>query len=115
MCHLCGKENPLVDSHGGEHLMLGSAEIRSFSNRGAIFAAPDLIFHYVSVHHYNPPVEFITSLSEGPCPSSPEFLERLRKLGYSWSAATLLSEKEAGKITKWRLPSAAQNENYSGS
>ena len=90
--------------------MLGSAEIRSFSNRGAIFAAPNLIFHYVSVHHYNPPEEFIASLSEGPCPSSPEFFERLRKLGYSWSAATLLNEEETEKITKWHPPGVAQND-----
>ena len=73
--------------------MLGAGEIRSFSKRGAIFAAPNLIFHYVAVHNYNPPEEFIESLSEGPCPPSSEFFERLGQLGYSWNPAVLLDEE----------------------
>ena len=83
-CHLCRESYPMKAWRNGESQMLGSAEIRAFSNRGAIFAAPNLIFHYVSVHGYQPPDEFIDALSEGPCPPDPEYFVRLEKLGHPW-------------------------------
>jgi hypothetical protein len=90
-CHLCFVDRsqlPPFESHfferNGEKLMLGSAEVRTFSNRGAIFAAPNLIYHYISVHHYQPPEEFVDSLTEGPCPPDPEYFTRLDKLGHEW-------------------------------
>jgi hypothetical protein len=82
-CHLCSVDYtriPPCESHfferNGEKLLLGSAEIRSFSNRGAIFAAPNLIYHYISAHHYQPPEEFLESIAEGPCPPDPEYFAR---------------------------------------
>jgi hypothetical protein len=91
-CHLCPQGEvhiPPFESHfyarNGERLLLGSAEIRSFSNRGPIFAAPNLVYHYVEAHHYCPPSEFVDSLSESPCPPEPEYLSRLAKLGHDWN------------------------------
>lgn len=91
-CHLCIANNsrtPPFESHyferNGEKLLLSSAEIPSFSNRGAIFAAPNLIYHYISAHHYQPPEEFIESLTEGLCPPDPEYFARLEKLGHEWT------------------------------
>ena len=98
-CHLCPRGEshiPPSESHlserNGEHLILGSAEIRSFSNRGAIFAAPNLIYHYIAAHHYRPPDEFVDSLSEGPCPPDPEYFLRLEKLGHEWSPKPVLDK-----------------------
>jgi hypothetical protein len=95
-CHLFPADrllSPAFESHiferNGEKLLLGSAEIRSFSNRGAIFAAPNLIYHYISTHHYRPLEEFIESLSEGHCPPDPEYFARLEKLGHDWNLAKL--------------------------
>jgi hypothetical protein len=45
-----------------EEISLGSAEIRLASQGGAIFAAPDLICHYVAIHGYCPPDEFLAAL-----------------------------------------------------
>lgn len=45
----------------GEELLLGSAEIR-VGIGAVIYAAPDLIFHYVSVHPYHPPAAFLHAL-----------------------------------------------------
>lgn len=45
-----------------EELLLGSAEIR-VSIGAVTFAAPDLIFHYTSVHHYDPPLHFCMRFS----------------------------------------------------
>jgi hypothetical protein len=83
-CHLCPGSYPIRAARNHEERPLGSAEIRAFSNRGAIFAAPNLIYHYMSVHGYRPPDEFIEELSEGPCPPDPEYFAKLEKLGHSW-------------------------------
>lgn len=64
----------------GETLFLGSAEIRVFGRNELIYAAPTLIYHYISVHHYNPPEEFLRALKESPKPPDPVYVERLKKL-----------------------------------
>ena len=85
-CHMCWEWGaPHQFSWKGEGQHLGSAEIRVFSNRGTIFAAPNLIFHYVSDHGYRPPEEFLEALSETPCPPDPEYFRRLQNLRYTWS------------------------------
>ncbi len=62
-------------------LKLGSAEIRVFGNGGKIYAAPNLIYHYVTVHGYKTPDEFVSALKEGPLPGSKEYFDRLHSLG----------------------------------
>ncbi len=64
----------------GESLSLGSAEIRIFGKDGIIYAAPTLIYHYVSVHHCRPPDEFLEALRSGPRPPVPDYFDRLEKL-----------------------------------
>jgi hypothetical protein len=64
----------------GERLVLGSAEIRVFGKDGLIYAAPNLIYHYVSVHHYNPPDEFLEALRSEPRPPDPKYCSRLEAL-----------------------------------
>jgi hypothetical protein len=62
-CSLCAKPKyPVEEVWKGKSLNLGSAEIRVKSRRGPIFAAPNLIFHYVKEHHYCPPRVFIDAL-----------------------------------------------------
>jgi hypothetical protein len=61
----------------GERMRLGYAQIRVFGKRGKVYAAPNMIYHYVTVHHYKPPAEFIQALKYGPCPPDPEYLDRL--------------------------------------
>lgn len=47
----------------GAESMIGSAEIRVGIEGGkAAFAAPNLVIHYVEVHGYLPPQEFVSSL-----------------------------------------------------
>jgi hypothetical protein len=64
----------------GETLFLGSAEIRVFGSDELIYAAPTLIYHYISIHHYKPPEEFLRALKESPKPPDPVYLRRLKKL-----------------------------------
>ena len=49
-CYLCTPQilDVVYATRGEKTLKLGSAEIRVFSSEGKIFAAPDLIYHYVT-------------------------------------------------------------------
>ena len=66
----------------GEQLELGYAEIRVLGERGKIYAAPNMLYHYVTVHHYKPPDEFVRALKNGPCPPNDEYLVRLAMVGF---------------------------------
>ena len=71
---------PMEVAWSGTVLRLGSAEIRVFGNDGSIYAAPNLIFHYVTAHQYKLPARFIEALRSGPDPESPEYERRLVEL-----------------------------------
>ena len=83
-CEFCSDEEVYKAEHHGERLLLGTSEIRVFSSEGKIYAAPTLIYHYVSVHKYAPPGEFIRALMEGPAPPDQAYLDRLDDLRLEW-------------------------------
>jgi hypothetical protein len=58
-------------------IMLGDAEMRVFGPKGRIYAAPNMLYHYVRVHHYKPPDEFLQALKNGPFPPDPKYLSKL--------------------------------------
>jgi hypothetical protein len=61
-----------------ERLSAGYHEIRVFSeDLQTIYAAPTLIWHYITEHHYQPPKEFIEAVIKGPQPGSEHYLELL--------------------------------------
>ncbi len=66
---------------GEQEIRLGSAEIRIIG-KGAVYAAPNLVYHYVEAHNYRPPEEFIQAVLEGPLPGTPEY--ELFKLDRKW-------------------------------
>ena len=53
-CDLCVPRTFGRAERGGTKLVLGFAEIRVFSPDGRIYAAPNMIYHYVEAHHYRP-------------------------------------------------------------
>lgn len=60
-CELCGGE--LIDMEEYEIGLLGHAEIWvPDRNSGMIYAAPELILHYIYHHDYLPPQEFINAV-----------------------------------------------------
>jgi len=78
-CPFCqGTSFGILAQCGKEERRLGSAEIRVIGRGGVVYAAPDLIYHYVVEHHYCPPDEFIQAVLEGPLPGSLEY-EALKK------------------------------------
>jgi hypothetical protein len=62
-CELCS-EAPvgLPVNVGGKVVNLGHAEVHVESGDGTLFAAPDLIYHYVTDHNYMPPEDFIAAI-----------------------------------------------------
>jgi len=69
----------------GREEKLGYSEIRVFGENDIIYAAPNLVFHYVTAHHYKMPDEVIAALKHGPAPPEQEWFDRLRPTGVSMS------------------------------
>lgn len=63
LCEFCDSREPIVIKHKSEQIALGSAEIWIPSTGGiGVFAAPDLVYHYVVAHMYLPPQDFINAV-----------------------------------------------------
>lgn len=61
------------------------------------YAAPALIYHYVLVHSYSPPEEFVRSVVESQGPDESYFL-RLASMGIEWSPTIRRSELRKFRI-----------------
>jgi hypothetical protein len=84
-CEFCPSCSAHKAERKGESLLLGAAEVRVFSGDGRTYAGPTLIYHYVAVHHYKPPDEFMQALREGPRPPTQEYFDGLARLNLEWS------------------------------
>jgi hypothetical protein len=87
-CEFCPTGSARRAERNGERRLLGTAEIRVFSPVGWIYAAPNLIYHYVAVHHYRPPDEFLQALREGPRPPSQDFFNALSEAELEWNSTS---------------------------
>jgi len=86
ICDLCKtqiKEVPIIE-YKGKTLKVGSAEIRIFGKNMIKYAAPNLLFHYVTKHSYLPPAEFIDAVSNSIDPYSEEYQKLLTKYFSNW-------------------------------
>jgi hypothetical protein len=85
-CELCVPAKTVLASRGdGLRRLLGTSEIRVFAGDGKIYAAPTLVYHYVSTHRYGPPDEFVRALKDGPRPTSQDYFDQLKKLDLKWN------------------------------
>ena len=75
-CPFCADGLISKEVSEGRWIAAGSAEIRVFDG-SAWFAAPNLVGHYVEVHHYAPPASFLRAVLQGPAPFSPEYEQLL--------------------------------------
>ena len=84
-CDFClDASRPTLADKNDEVLRLGSAEIRVPGEDGVVYAAPNLIYHYVTTHHYQPPTQFIEAVLNHPHPSSPEYIQFLDQLAVDY-------------------------------
>ena len=99
ICELCDDGQGWTGNRNGVKLQLGSAEIRVFGEGGTIYAAPDLIYHYMRDHHYRPPEAFLEALMRSPRPASPDYIQQIERHKFDW----FLREHNRKKI--WAEPS----------
>src|SRR5262245_33140004 len=76
-CEFCpALSSTITISEGATKHRLGSCIIEVFGADNTIYAAPDLIYHYVRDHQYRPPELFIESVLHGPAPLSRKYRAR---------------------------------------
>ena len=65
-CDFCSAVAPSVlgGEEGTVELLLGSAELHVEGAGGVVYAAPDLVLHYILEHDYCPPREFCQAVLE---------------------------------------------------
>lgn len=104
-CNLCNEKGHTVSIKlkGKTVLSLGSCEIFVFADNGLIYAAPNLIYHYVLDCDYLPPEEFIEAVVRSPRPPSDEYLALLARLSATRISCPLV-EMVTGKPI-WMPPS----------
>ena len=116
-CDLCVPPRAVSAIRGNAKLPLGSAEIRVLSKEGfsplpqrlrneessgllllrksavpfSVYAAPNLVYHYVDAHHYKPPDEFLDALREGPRPPDEKYFQCLKELDLEWGTTASLT------------------------
>lgn len=80
-CEFCETPiQPLLARHGSKELELGAAEIWVPGQDGIVYAAPNLIYHYVTAHNYKPPDAFINAVLSAPLPTTLEYFAFLDQL-----------------------------------
>lgn len=62
-CVFCvNSKKPIRATRDGVTIALGDAEVRIRGVKGTTFAAPTLVYHYITDHSYLPPAAFIEAL-----------------------------------------------------
>jgi hypothetical protein len=52
----------ISESRNGKKIVLGNTDIYAVGLDGCVYCAPGLIYHYIAVHHYAPPAEFVAAV-----------------------------------------------------
>lgn len=58
-CYWCRPGSPILLNHDGREAFLGGSIVTVRHGNGTVYAAPDLICHYVEKHRYLPPAKFV--------------------------------------------------------
>lgn len=90
-CEFCSQPAPLFYKIKGEHILLGTAEIRVFGADGQIYAAPDMLVHYIADHGYLPPREFLDAVMACPDPASETYCRLIEDLGLEFGVRSRFS------------------------
>lgn len=87
-CKICGSVDAILYDTASKKLVLGDAEIRVFCPSGDIYAAPNMLLHYIIVHDYLPPPSFLQAVEKSPVPPHQDYFDLLRAQNYEWSETT---------------------------
>jgi hypothetical protein len=61
-CDFCANRDRISVTDAVGVIWLGAAEIWVPGGGGLIYAAPDMVYHYINAHGYRPPREFIDAV-----------------------------------------------------
>jgi hypothetical protein len=97
-CNLCSDagHEVRIKLAGGGLIHLGSCEIRVFAENGIIYAAPNLVYHYVMDCEYLPPEPFVEAVIKSPRPPSDDYIALLARRSANWLSCPLV-EMVSGK------------------
>lgn len=71
LCPFCpAKTYSSLARRGNEECSLGGSEVWVLGHDGIVYAAPNLLYHYMQRHQYRPPTEFLDALMTGPLPGT---------------------------------------------
>ncbi len=73
----------ITERRHGAKVLLGDAEIRIVYNEN-VYAAPNLVYHYVVKHHYRPPDVFIEAVLHGALPDTEAYMDFIRSHKIDW-------------------------------
>lgn len=60
-CEFCAEEEIWLQAPDGAERMLGTGEVR-IPGEGVLYAAPNLVVHYIGAHGYRPPHVYLDAL-----------------------------------------------------
>lgn len=76
-CSLCDdRDGPGSFSLGERRVTIGIANI-FVPDRDVVFVAPSMILHYIAVHQYQPPRQFLEAVKRCPPMGSPQYVEAI--------------------------------------
>ncbi|RDY26486.1 hypothetical protein [Lachnotalea glycerini] len=102
--YLDNKIDTYTACYNGYQILLGAAEIRVMNlKKGVVYAAPNLIIHYILNHQYVPPEEFIEAVMNGPNPNSEEFTNMI---------VDVYKYKQSSRSSSLVCPYCGSNKNY---
>ena len=81
VCGLCGHDENnwgIRIDNGQEQFDVGNGDIIVFGQED-IYVAPNMIYHYVVNHNYQPPDSFVIATLNSPLPKTQEYSELLGK------------------------------------
>ena len=84
-CEFCSDPHANAAERSGQTFLLGSAEIRVPAGPRHLYAAPNLIYHYVTAHRYAPPPGFVRAVLSAPCPPEKTYFDTLAEIGLNWT------------------------------
>lgn len=92
LCNICNNHGHEVRIAvgGSKFINLGSCEIRVFGIGGVVYAAPNLIYHYVTKCDYLPPNGFVDAVITSPLPPTQEYISILAERSKKWLPCPLV-------------------------
>jgi hypothetical protein len=82
----------------------GTGEYRYYSRKGEVYSAPAMVLHYIAVHGYRPPQEFLDCVHETDPLDWDWRAERLYDLLMDEDGDMVLRTEAVADIANWRDP-----------